>query len=1455
MLDILTTDSATKGFKIVHRIQLEGNELTFKRRQKVRLFSLIASFLMVFSLMTPAFAASEANGDLHRSARDTKLNAQDKVSDRLLSDFSDDDQVTFLVKFSDKAEVKQVAEDASNKASLANLSGQDAQLLKRSAILSELKATSFESHKNVVELLENEMEAGTVTDYHSYHIVNGMAVTANQEIAEKIANFPEVEKILKNETRQLDSTFDKDEDNSLENNLNEVEWNVDNIDAPGAWNMGIDGTGTVVASLDTGAQWDHPALKNNYRGYDEATDEVDHQYSFFDATVAGQEEAYDDEGHGTHVTGTMVGNESDGSNQVGVAPGAEWISVKVFDAAGNTTDDILLEGAEWLLDPGGRVDLAPDAVNNSWSGGSGIDEWYWETVENWREYGIFPEFSAGNTTITNPGGPGSVANPANYPHSFATGATDSDDMLADFSLRGPSPYDELKPNVSAPGVNVRSSVPGGGYGISSGTSMAGPAVTAVAAMLRQVNADISIETMEEVLMDTATPRTDNEYPEAPNNGYGHGIVNAENAVSSILDGLGAIEGQVTKDGEDNETPEFSHEAQTETYVGMDLTLEVEASDNVSVTLVEVDYQVDGSDVKTIEANRISGDFTDGVYEAIIPGEDIDGDMLTYTIRVNDFGNNEVVSDEYALEVKAGISPGYSEDFATNPHWDSFGEENSWEWGEPTSGPGEANTGDNVYATNLDGEYANEMDATLMLPPVTLPDGEAYLQFDHWHDLEIFASGSAWDFGYVVVSTDMENWTELATYEGLTDDWESAEVDLSDYSGQTIYVGFNATSDFSGTFDGWYIDQVSLSDTSLEESSSSVGLGVIGSSPSIDNTLSKQVSKVKTETTTANAPTQLPLGASVSVLESGRTVSTNPADGSYSMVHPTGTYTVEAGAYGFESEQESVTVEDDETSTANFTLNELTKGDINGTVTDENTGEPIADAQVLLVEDANVEPVETDADGNFLMTAYEGTYTLKVMARDYHSAEVEVNVEDGTVDVNVELEPYYTYPGGEIGYDDGSPDNARAFYDAGNGWAVKMSLPEGKDSAIVTDGVFKFWDPEFPVPGGTDFQVEVWDASGSDGLPGEKLAGPVDAEAIRDKDDWTVVDLSEHNIIVEDDFYMVYIQTDVNTGAPGLATDETSPNAERSYQLVGGSWAQSPADEGNYMIRSRVAYEVEEPVITSPTEDLITNDEDITVEGEASPTTTIQLLNNDEEIDRAEVGEEGEFTFSTTLNEGENELTAVSLLNGAATGQSEAVSVILDTIAPELTIDSPTDGEKSNRETFTVEGTVHDENLDYVEVNGQKADLEGDDYSKRILLDNGENVIEVTAVDLAGNSTTESVTIDVKYNAPEINNLTPDEDLNLETGQSVEIEFDSEPGLRATFVVHMPLTDFGDGTALASNATELPMMEMSDGKYVGYWTVPRNAYADGARIEVKTRDSYRNETNEVADGKLFINLEE
>src|SRR5699024_7788721 len=175
------------------------------------------------------------------------------------------------------------------------------------------------------------------------------------------------------------------------------------------------------------------------------------------------------------------------------------------------------------------------------------------------------------------------------------------------------------------------------------------------------------------------------------------------------------------------------------------------------------------------------------------------------------------------------------------------------------------------------------------------------------------------------------------------------------------------------------------------------------------------------------PNLLPISAEVNVLESGRSVITDPATGEYSMTHAAGTFTLKAESYGFESKEQTVTLEADGTAQADFTLDEIPQATVTGTITDEATGEPIEGATVLLMEDANVTPVESDENGDYSITGYEGSYTLKVMARDFYSKEVEIKLDDD-MEQNIELEPFYTYPGGEIGYDDGTAENARAFYD-------------------------------------------------------------------------------------------------------------------------------------------------------------------------------------------------------------------------------------------------------------------------------------------------------------------------------------------------------------------------------------------------------------------------------------------
>ncbi|MEK5520620.1 S8 family serine peptidase [Heyndrickxia sp. FSL W8-0423] len=1450
-----------------------------RKKKVVKATSVLATVLMSVSLLTPSFANAASlsvTKKPHTSVLDSSV-TKSKISDALLKKFNTaDEKVTFLIKFKEQADTAKVAKKAATNAKKAKLSGIKTKLAKRSAVVSELRATAIETQDDVIKYLKKEKKNGNVKNFESFYIVNGMAITATKEVMQKLAGFEAVAKVLPNETRQLYKTgvaAPNKQDQKAEKNTkaeksaktaekkagtNNIEWNIDRVGAPQVWDMGIDGSGTVIANIDTGVQWDHPALKEKYRGYNAANpNSPNHEMNWFDAT-AGQSTPYDDQGHGTHTMGTMVGSEPNGANQIGVAPGAKWIAVKAFTATGGTDAD-LLEAAEWILAPkdaqgNPHPEMAPDVVNNSWGGGRGIDEWYREMVQNWRAAEIFPEFSAGNTDIFEPGGPGSIANPANYPESFATGATDINNKLGSFSLQGPSPYGEIKPDIAAPGVNIRSSVPGGVYeGGWNGTSMAGPHVSAVVALLRQVNSSLTVDQIEEILMNTATPLTDTTFPESPNNGYGHGLVNAFDAVSSIMNGLGKVKGQVTKDGDDNEAPTFEHSAPTETYAGMDLPLTVQVSDNISVSSVTLEYK-EGNEWKSIDAQRKSGDFKSGEYSAKIPGDKIATPSLTYRWKMNDFGNNEVTSNEYSVEVKPGITVGYSQDFESTPTgWSSFGTKDSWQWGVPTSGPRSAASGEKVYATNLAGNYDNSANMTLVMPPIDLPEGNSYLQFKNWYELE-----TRYDFAHVFVSTDRENWTQLLRLNGTTTAWTDQEVDLSAYAGQRIYIGFNVTTDGSVQKQGWYIDDVKLSANSISSKTSkgNMNLGVEKGDDK-DSMKKEKVNpaSIKPELPKKDAPpakeeqvnpTLLPMNAQVSVVETGRSVTTNPANGEYEMTHAAGDYTIQADAYGFRSKQQRVTIENDGVATANFVLDELPKGNISGTVKNKSTGEPLQGATVLLVEDAAVTPVQTDANGHYELTAYEGTYTLKIIAPFYHGQEKQVTVEGGeTANVNIDLVPIISYPGGEIGYDDGTAENARAFYDAGNGWAVKMSLPEGKKTAIVTAGVFRFWDTEWPVPGGTEFKVEVWDATGTNGAPGKKIAGPINATALRNGE-WTVVDLSGEGISVNGDFYMVYIQSKINTASPGLATDESSPNAKRSWQYVGGAWSQSPADEGNYMIRARVSYEVDVPAITSPKDGSFTNEGTVTVEGTASPSTNVHILNNGEEVKTVQATDKGTFSADVALTEGENVLTAKASVESGSTEPSAPVKVVYDKTKPNLIIDSPKNDSKTNKETVTVEGKVSDANLDWVKVDGQKATVTDGKYSKRVMLENGENVIKVVAQDKAGNKVTKKVTVHAQYDAPAIENLLPDADKNLKKGDSIKIEFDSAPGLKATFAIHMPLTNVS-----SDNATELPMMETSSGHYVGYWTVPNGTKADGAVVEVKVKDDYGNVGTKLASGKLYI----
>lgn len=306
-------------------------------------------------------------------------------------------------------------------------------------------------------------------------------------------------------------------------------WNLAMIHVPEAWSaFAITGTGVVVANIDTGVDWLHPALQRAYRGYDPRGLHR-HAGNWYDATDAGAAYPVDSNGHGTHTMGLMVGEG------IGVAPGARWIAVRAFDAQGYAFDSWIHAAFEWILAPDGNPALAPDILNNSWGNPNGWDTAFAEDLAALQAAGIFAVFSVGN------GGPnpGSVVSPASLPGAFAVGAVDSEGQIAWFSSRGPSPWGEIRPHVVAPGVRVRSSLPGGTYGELSGTSMAAPHAAGVAALLKAARPDLSPPQIAEILTRTATPMTTT----IPNNESGWGLIHALEALRLTVEG-GTLEGTV-----------------------------------------------------------------------------------------------------------------------------------------------------------------------------------------------------------------------------------------------------------------------------------------------------------------------------------------------------------------------------------------------------------------------------------------------------------------------------------------------------------------------------------------------------------------------------------------------------------------------------------------------------------------------------------------------------------------------------------------------------------------------------------------------------------------------------------------------------------------------------------------------------------------------------------------------
>jgi subtilisin family serine protease len=383
--------------------------------------------------------------------------------------------------------------------------------------------------------------------------VNAILVKGTRDIAEALAARPDVARVegnprIDNHLPKPDSFVDIPA--SLQR-PDTIEPGINYTHAPQVWALGFTGQNIVVASADTGVRWTHNALKPHYRGWDGQN--ADHDYNWHDSihdsvgNVCGNDSPFpcDDQAHGSHTTGTMIGDDGQG-NQIGMAPGAKWIGCRNMDA-NNGTPARYIECMQWFLAPtrinGSDPDptKAPDITNNSWecpaSEGCSANTLQ-AAVEAQAAAGIMMVSAAQNSgpncsTVQNP--------PGLYEATYTAGAlTTGSDTIASFSSRGPVTSDgsnRIKPDISAPGTGTRSSTNASdsSYANFSGTSMATPHIAGAIALLWSAIPSLrhQLTSSRDALNNSAVHIASTQCGDAgpPNNVYGWGRVDIFAAVA------------------------------------------------------------------------------------------------------------------------------------------------------------------------------------------------------------------------------------------------------------------------------------------------------------------------------------------------------------------------------------------------------------------------------------------------------------------------------------------------------------------------------------------------------------------------------------------------------------------------------------------------------------------------------------------------------------------------------------------------------------------------------------------------------------------------------------------------------------------------------------------------------------------------------------------------------------
>jgi len=482
---------------------------------------------------------------------------------------------------------------------------------------------------------------------YTYHLVPAIAASVPRAAIDGLMKNPRVTRVEPDITVYA---IDSELDNS---------WGVERIGAGIVHDGGNRGTGVKVAIIDSGVDYTHPDLDDNYAG----------GYDF----VNGDPDARDDDGYVTHVAGSIAAEDND-VGVVGVAPEARIYALKVLEGGTGSYSDVIA-ALQWAVDNGIQV------TNNSYGSSGDPGETVKAAFDNAYAAGVLHIAAAGNGG--NPPGKGdNVIYPARWDSVIAVAATDQTDSRARWSSTGPDV------ELAAPGVAINSTLLGGGYGEMSGTSMASPHVAGtgalvIAAGITDANGNGRInDEVRQKLADTADDLGD----PGRDTKYDYGLVDADEA---------AVSGNPP-------TVSWANPKDGDTVSGV-VTVQISASDTENAEgNLTVEWQVDGSGWKAASYNPDTGYYEaswdtsaeaegDHSLEARATDSDNNSTTASIAVTVDNVNDSPVASFTYT-------SSGLTVDFDASDSYDPDGTITSYDWDFGDGNAGSGVTVSHTYAS-------------------------------------------------------------------------------------------------------------------------------------------------------------------------------------------------------------------------------------------------------------------------------------------------------------------------------------------------------------------------------------------------------------------------------------------------------------------------------------------------------------------------------------------------------------------------------------------------------------------------------------------------------------------------------------------------------------------------------------------------------------------------------------